>query len=204
MTEELGLPTLDLLESLREMKRQWELNGRRLDSPGRLPSGPVPSVAPIVQAIEVTSSTADAYGYPARIQLYDGTNWTDTYAECRAVQIGSTIAGAVLATGFYPPGRLMSIQGGFHVYGVHPGSGIGAKAKWIYFTLPSALAVTDASKASCTVTLFCQGSDPGATVTVWNMPASTNYIFSGASGNKGAAFYDDINDKYRIIQLECP
>ena len=78
------------------------------------------------------------------------------------------------------------------------------KAQWIYFTLPGALATTDASKASCTVNDFWQGSDPGSTVTVYNAPASTNYIFSGASGNKGMACYDDIEDKYRIVQMECP
>ena len=122
MSAELAIPTKELLSSLREMVRQWRQNGSRLDSTGRAPPSNTNTVAPIVQAIEVTSSTADAYGYPARIQTYNGTAWSDTYSECRAVQIGSTIAGAVLATGFYPLGRLMTVAGGYHVYGVHPGA----------------------------------------------------------------------------------
>lgn len=77
------------------------------------------------------------------------------------------------------------------------------KAHMIHFTLPSALATTDASKASCTVNDFWGGVSPGATVTVLNMPAATNYTFSGASGNKGYAVYDDIEDAYKIIQMHC-
>jgi hypothetical protein len=48
------------------------------------------------------------------------------------------------------------------------------------------------------------GPSPGSTVTVYNLPASTNYVFSGASGNKGLATYDDTGDKYWIVQMECP
>jgi hypothetical protein len=72
------------------------------------------------------------------------------------------------------------------------------------FTLPSALATTDASKASCTVDGYWGGPDPGATITAYNLPASTNYIFSGASGHKGLASYDRANAKWWIIQMECP
>lgn len=124
MADRIQLPTPDMLAALREMLRQWTAQGRQLNPPGRLSSSSGHGAsAPIVQAIEVTSSTADAYGYPARIQIYDGTNWSDEYAEVRAVQIGSTIAGAVLATGFYPPGRLMGVSPtGLHIYGVHPGA----------------------------------------------------------------------------------
>lgn len=124
MSEELALPTEKLLLGLREMYRQWVCQGSRLNVAGRLPpASGGGNLAPICQAIEVTSSTADTYGYPARIQTYDGTNWSDTYEACRAVQIGSTIAGAVLATGFYPIGRLMYVSPtGLHVYGVHSGS----------------------------------------------------------------------------------
>lgn len=76
-------------------------------------------------------------------------------------------------------------------------------AKWIHFTLPSALATTDASKASCTVYDYWQGGSPGSTVTVYNPAASSNYIFAGDSGARGLACYDDIEDKYKIVQLQC-
>jgi hypothetical protein len=78
------------------------------------------------------------------------------------------------------------------------------KARWISFTLTASLATTDASKSSTTVSDYWQGTNPGSTVTVYNQPASSNYIFSGASGAKGLACLDDIDDKYRIVQMECP
>jgi hypothetical protein len=77
-------------------------------------------------------------------------------------------------------------------------------ARYIFFTLPAALATTDASKSSCTVNGYWDGPNPGSSVTIYNLPASTNYIFSGASGHKGVAVYDEINSKYWIIQMECP
>lgn len=78
------------------------------------------------------------------------------------------------------------------------------KAKWISFTLAATLSTSDASKSSTTVSDFWQGYDPGGTVTIYNQPASSGYIFSGASGAKGLACLDDIDDKYRIVQMECP
>lgn len=77
------------------------------------------------------------------------------------------------------------------------------KARWIHFTLPSALLNTQSSKASCTVNDHWGGVSPGATVTVFNPAASSNNIFSGASGAKGLAVYDDIDDKYWLVQLQC-
>jgi hypothetical protein len=82
--------------------------------------------------------------------------------------------------------------------------GGGTSAKWIRFTLPGALATTDSSKASCTVDGYWDGPNPGSTVTVYNLPASSNYLFSGASGHKGLATYDNLNAKYWIVQMECP
>lgn len=75
--------------------------------------------------------------------------------------------------------------------------------KFVRFSLPSAFATTDASKAACTVDDYWGGTNPGATVTVYNLPASTNYMFSGFTGGKGLAVYDEIDAKYWIIQLEC-
>jgi hypothetical protein len=77
------------------------------------------------------------------------------------------------------------------------------RAAWINFSLVATLAVTDASQAGCSVDLFWSGGDPGPTVTVYNQPAQTNYIFSGSSGKHGVAFYDPAGDKYWIVQMEC-
>lgn len=153
--KQLAIPTEKLLLGLEQMYAQWMAQGSRLDVSGRLPSGAgVGNVAPICQAIEVTSSTADTYGYPARIQTYDGSTWSDTYETCRAVQIGSTIAGAVLATGFYPIGRLMYVSPtGLHVYGVFPGSGASVELKGLTFT-------SDTGSTA--------DSDPGAGLFKWN------------------------------------
>jgi hypothetical protein len=75
---------------------------------------------------------------------------------------------------------------------------------FVRFTLAAALAKTDASKTGTTVDDYWGGPSPGSTITVYNLPASTNYIFFGASGHKGLATYDDRNAKWWIIQLECP
>lgn len=87
------------------------------------------------------------------------------------------------------------------VYEVVAGVRVGG---FVRFTLPSALLTTEESKALCTVDDYWGGGDPGATVTVYNLPASTNYMFSGSSGNKGLATWDDLGAKWFIIQLECP
>jgi len=83
------------------------------------------------------------------------------------------------------------------------------KAKHIEFTLgAAALTTADASSAGATVDNFFDGinPDPGNDkITVYNKLASgAVYIFEGDSGDKGVAVYDDQEDKYRIIQMECP
>lgn len=104
----------DLAIAVRELVRQWEGQGKRLDRAGRLPAAPSSHTAPILQAIEVTSATADADGYPARILTFDGSNWNRTYDEVRAVKIG----GGTLNTG-YAIGRLMRVaDSGRHIYGI--------------------------------------------------------------------------------------
>lgn len=77
-------------------------------------------------------------------------------------------------------------------------------ATWVHFTLPSDLALTDANKASCTVNDYWGGDDPGSSLTVYNPPASSDYLFEGDSGGTGLAVYDDQADKWWIVQLECP
>jgi hypothetical protein len=81
--------------------------------------------------------------------------------------------------------------------------GSGSSSRFIRFALPSSLATTDASKASCTVDDYWGGPSPGSTVTIYNLPASTDYMFSGATNAKGVAVYDEIDSKWWIIQLEC-
>lgn len=79
----------------------------------------------------------------------------------------------------------------------------GGGSRFIRFTLTAALAVTTASVAGCTVNDYWGSPDPGSTVTVWNLPASANYIFAGANGAKGLATFDDIDSKWWIVQMEC-
>ena len=76
-------------------------------------------------------------------------------------------------------------------------------AKWIRFHLSGTLAATDQKQDNVTVDAYWQGADPGSTVTVYNTPASVNFMFSGTSGKVGLASYDDINGKYWIVQMEC-
>lgn len=168
-------------EALDQIVRQWEAAGRRFDRARATPT-PTSHSAPIVQAIEVTSSTADADGYPARIQLFDGTSWTDSYAECRAVKIG----GGTLATGFYPPGRLMGVSPtGLHIYGVHPGAAAasGTELKGLTFTSD-----TDSTA----------DSDPGAGLFKWNnaTQSSASFLYFDlltADGLSVADFFGALN-----------
>src|SRR5260370_10759937 len=80
--------------------------------------------------------------------------------------------------------------------------GTTAKARWIRFHLAGTLLTTDASQGSCPVDEFFQGPDPGATVTVFNIPAKTNNTFSGKVNYKGLAVYDDVADTYWIVELK--
>ena len=78
------------------------------------------------------------------------------------------------------------------------------KATHVRFALPSALTTSDASKSGCTTDDFWGGITPGSTVTVHNLPASSGFMFEGASGAKGLATYDEEDDRYWIVQLQCP
>lgn len=74
------------------------------------------------------------------------------------------------------------------------------------FSLSSTITTTLTSVTSCTV----DGSwgpaavTIGSKITVWNLPASSNFIFQGAGGNKGLATYDATTGKWWIVQLQCP
>lgn len=107
----------DLALAVRELVRQWEAQGKRLYRAGTPASSSGGSPAPIVQIIEITSATADGDGYPARVQTFDGTTWSDTYDEVRAVRAG----GGTLTAGHHGPGRLMrKADSGYYVYAVTP------------------------------------------------------------------------------------
>jgi hypothetical protein len=73
------------------------------------------------------------------------------------------------------------------------------------FTLDEALATTD---ASCDATITAQygpGDDHATTdITLYNVAASSNCIFEGASGAAGIALWDHKNAKWWIVQMECP
>ncbi len=78
------------------------------------------------------------------------------------------------------------------------------KARFINFELTAALTV---ASAAADVDDFWDGINPDPDdegITVYNRVASTGWIFEGDSGDKGIAVYDDQEDKYRIIQIECP
>jgi hypothetical protein len=79
------------------------------------------------------------------------------------------------------------------------------KARWIRFALSAALSATEASK-SASVQHYWQGDDPGANVTVYNLPthAAGTYVFHGDAGDIGYAAWDERDGKYWIVQMECP
>lgn len=76
--------------------------------------------------------------------------------------------------------------------------------RWVRFSLPSGgLATTDADKASCNVLDYGGGGNPGSTLTINNLPISSDYMFEGDENDVGLAFYDDRDDKWWMHQLEC-
>ena len=78
------------------------------------------------------------------------------------------------------------------------------QARWIEFYLTAALATTDASKGCDNVT-YHDGYQPNTAVTtIYNKSASSDYIFEGDDNDRGMAKYDPADDKYTIVQFECP
>lgn len=80
------------------------------------------------------------------------------------------------------------------------------KARWIRFQIDnvSGLTATDAS-VSATVAMYSDGPDPGASVTVYNLPSNNtgNYVFAGDDDDYGYAMYRPEDDRYYIWQMEC-
>ena len=74
------------------------------------------------------------------------------------------------------------------------------------FELSAALAKTDASKGATIVGQYCRGAQHATPTTVYNPADATNgnYTYSGASGASGWAFYDPIEKKFWIFDMDCP
>jgi len=209
----LLLSTADAV-TLREMTRWWRDRTKRpndLSQPDELPQAPdvYIAVAPAGGIAGYTtpagtdsgSDVADAHY--ASCKLYRIRHTSDTDVDVMPIGVNRDVwnlsttaiaAGTIFLAIRDKPGKWIAtpVGGGSPIY------------RFARFTLPSALATTDASKAACTVDGYWGGGDPGATITVYNLPASANYIFSGASGNKGLASWDNVNSKWWIVQMQCP
>jgi hypothetical protein len=72
-------------------------------------------------------------------------------------------------------------------------------AKWVAITLTAALARTTATATGATVTGYWDGPSPGATVNVAN-----GLGFAGSSGGRGLATWNERQQRYELVQLECP
>lgn len=153
-----------------------------------------------VEVLQIQAGAANAFGYPARIQQWSDTAGTWSDLSTTEVRVEDPNGGVFAEGAYVPHARFVGINssnvGCFSAK-------VATFARFVRFALPSALATTDASKAACTVDDYWGGTSPGATVTVYNLPASTDYMFSGLTGNKGVAVYDEIDSKWWIIQLQC-
>ena len=76
----------------------------------------------------------------------------------------------------------------------------------ILFKLAATLTTSDASKTGTIDAQYGPGiantNTGSGAITVYNMKASSNYVFSGASNDYGMAVWHDANNYY-IIQMEC-
>lgn len=75
------------------------------------------------------------------------------------------------------------------------------------FTLDSSMADSDSHQDATITAQYGEGLEHTVTdIEVWNLEthASGVFMFTGAMGAAGYAFYDDPNDKWVIIQMECP
>jgi len=73
------------------------------------------------------------------------------------------------------------------------------------FTLDEALATTDADCEATITAQYGPGDDHATTdITLYNIAASSDYIFEGDSGDAGLCLWDHKNAKWWIVQMECP
>lgn len=124
---------------------------------------------------------------------------TVTYMPARMPD-GSTL-GSYPAYGYVTPIGLTPSQGmNFEILVVQGGT-----AKFCTFGLASTITTTITSVTSCTVYLYWGGSNPGSHVTVCNVAASatTTFLYAGTLGKRGIATYDEVNNRWHILQLEC-
>lgn len=77
------------------------------------------------------------------------------------------------------------------------------QARGIAFTATTSFTASSASVAA-SVSSYWDGYSPGSSLTVYNVAASSDYIFEGASGAKGKAEWNDRAARYEIYQMECP
>jgi len=75
------------------------------------------------------------------------------------------------------------------------------------FTLDSALTTAQATKSATITNQYGYGIDHASTsITVQNFLTATAgvYEYHGASGAAGKAFYDRVEKKWHIFDLQCP
>lgn len=156
-------------------------------------------LAAVQHFVKISSTTQTSSRYPGSVYVRTGNDQSwETLQTCWLEEPNS----GPLYTDIYYPVQPVGflVSDGLPIFSTVRWF---TKAAWIEFTLPGTLATTDASIASCTVNNYAMGTNPGASVTVYNKAASTNYIFSGIGGDKGIALYDDRADRYVMAQLEC-
>jgi hypothetical protein len=196
----------DILTRLLQLERELSaLKSRSIDLPDRpalLGHGRQPRLAKTVAGGETyPSEGANVYW----IKFIDGDytespgHQTLTATERQATAIAKVFN---LSERYIPENTVVPVfwdRGHWWTWIDRPG-----KARWIAFTVGTGgLATTQASK-SVAIDAFWDGSDPGSPLTVYNMEASAQYVFSGGSTHKGYACYDPESDIYRIVQMECP
>lgn len=215
--QELQVPSPALIQELQDMLAWWR--ARKMEPPKSV-------LPPLAQTPDVYIARAPKTGIPAREDdpgsgcPGSGTDSSiaDVFsADCECYRIDDSVPSDV---------DLFKIHRTLPIYNIGPTAIAGhapllvvkdKTGKWVgvpiitggttlfvFFTLSGALTTSTSSVSGCTVNRYFGGANPGATITVSNVPASSNYIFSGASGHKGIAVYDERSGNYWIIQMECP
>lgn len=184
------------------------LNGRlsALDSLERRVEGMLGQKAELIPAA-ITSGTTGQHGWHEEVWTAEGT---------RVTMIGGRSGTNTLDIARMPDGSTLSATptSPVHVWlretGLSVSTGknheiisLAGQVGFARFSLATALATSQTSVTSCTVDGSWGSPAAGTRITVHNLPASVNFIFSGASGNKGLAVYDPSTNKWWIVQLQC-
>lgn len=154
------------------------------------------------QIIKLTSYDSGSQFYTGKIQVNSSTTQTPT------IDDGS--GDGQERTRVFDYGKICATNRTYFCWFFEPGQCylpvLDITAKWIRFELTQTLGTTDLTK-SASVDSFFDGIDPDPTdagVTVRNLAASSNYVFEGAIGAKGIAYFDSQNNQWQIVQIECP